>query len=87
MAGLGVAGNSLGFGLNFAAAFKILHQGFIDDVNDQVFIELIGGPLFVSGTVAGFYGAHLRWEFHKNDMWTFYALGGLGGNYGGLAGG
>lgn len=79
MAGMSVVGASLGFTVLATGAFKIIHQGFLDDVNDQVHIELAAGPLFLAGSVGLMYGAHMRWDFHKNDIWSFYALGGFGG--------
>ncbi len=79
MAGVSVVGATLGFTVLATGAFKIAHQGFLDDVNDQAYIELAAGPLFLTGSVGLMYGAHLRWDFHKNDIWSFYALGGVGG--------
>ena len=29
---------------------------------------------------AWIFGSHLRWDFVKDEHWTFYALGGVGGN-------
>jgi hypothetical protein len=85
LAGVGMFAASTGFSLYGAAAYKILHEGFLEDVNDQAYIEVMGGPLFVSGSVGGVLSAHLRWDFHRNEMWTFYALGGIGAEFGGLA--
>lgn len=78
LTGLGVMGAGTGFALYGAAAYKILHEGFIDDVNDQTYLEIQAGPLFVGGPIAANFSMHLRWDFHKNDMWTFYSLGGVG---------
>lgn len=83
MSGVGLLGSSVGLPLNGAVAVKIAHQGFVDDINDQAYLELMGGPLFVSNTLVGTYSLHLRWDFHKNDYWTFYSLGGLAAEFGG----
>src|SRR5690349_16359031 len=82
MAGAGIIGSQVGFGLNGLVAFKIDHDGFLDDINDQVFLELSGGPVFMQGSTLGAWSAHLRWDFHKNETWSFYAIGGFGGNFG-----
>jgi hypothetical protein len=58
-------------------------NGFIDDINDQAYVEAMGGPLIVSNTVAWTLNVHLRWDFHKNDLWSFYSLGGFGAEFGG----
>jgi hypothetical protein len=81
--GLGLIGQSAGLSLNAAVSFKILHTGFLADVNDQAYLELFGGPCFFGSVTAAIYSAHLRWDFHKNDFWSFYALGGVGGSFGG----
>ncbi|MEZ4751290.1 MAG: hypothetical protein R3B54_11930 [Bdellovibrionota bacterium] len=79
MAGAGVIGGTVGFGLTGAIAFKIAHEGFIPDINDQVFLEFQGGPLFLSPSAAATYGLFLRWDFHKNEDFSLYSLGGFGG--------
>ncbi len=78
--GLGVLDSSAGFAVIGNAAKKIIHQGFVPEINNQVWVEFEAGPLFVSGSSAFIYSAHLRWDFHKDQTWTFYGLGGLGGN-------
>jgi hypothetical protein len=78
--GLGVVDSTAGFALIGSAAKKIIQHGFVPDINNQVFIELELGPMFASGTTAMVYSAHLRWDFPKDEKWTFFALGGFGGN-------
>lgn len=80
LTGLGVIDSSGGFALLGTAAQKIIQQGLIPDLNDSVWIELGMGPIFVSGTSAFTYAAHLRWNFEKDPEWTFFALGGVAGN-------
>lgn len=80
MAGLGVIDATAGFSLLGTVAKKIVKQGFVPDLNDSVWVEFEGGPFFAKGSVAFAYSAHLRWDFVKDDDWTFYAVGGLGGN-------
>ncbi len=84
MPGIALLGSTVGLGLNAAVAVKVSQHGFIDDINDQAHFEIMAGPIFVSSTVASAYSVHLRWDFHKNDYWSFYLLGGLGGEVGGL---
>lgn len=78
LTGLGVNGASTGFSIYGGASVKIAHTGFLDDVNDQAHVEVQAGPLFNSGVTSLVINGHLRWDFHKNDLWSFYALGGLG---------
>ena len=79
MSGFGLIGTTGGLALMPALAKKIAHRGFLDDINDQAYFEIEVGPMFTSGSSALMYGAHLRWDFRRNEVWTFYALGGLGG--------
>ncbi len=84
-------GASTGFGLidthgglsvvgNIAA--KVVRDGFVPDIVNPVFLELQVGPVFVSGATFWFYSTHLRWDFVKDEKWTFFALGGFAGNGG-----
>lgn len=76
--GVGILNGRAGYGINGYIGFKILHEGFVNDINDQVHLEFLGGPLFVSGGTAFNLAAWMRWDFHKDEMWTFYGAGGLG---------
>jgi hypothetical protein len=78
--GVGIINNSAGFALQGAIAKKIMHQGFAPDINNQVFVEVQAGPYTTGGGSALLFSTHLRWDFALNGDWTFYALGGLGGN-------
>jgi hypothetical protein len=80
LAGLGIVDNSNGFSLIGTASKKVIKSGFIPDITNPVSFEGQFGPVFLSGATAWFYSAHLRWDFEKDSIWTFYALGGLGGN-------
>ena len=77
--GLGLVEPQHGFGMSFNVAKKIINSGFIPDVNNQVFLEAEVGPTWVSGGSAAQWSAHLRWDFQKDDRWTFFAIMGLGG--------
>lgn len=79
LGGLGIINSRAGFSLLGTAAKKIVNKGFAPDINNQVFIEVQAGPMFLSGGPAFVYSAHLRWDFPKDEQWTLYALGGLGG--------
>lgn len=79
LTGLGIFGNQAGYSVLGTIAKPITRRGFVSDVNDSVSIEGAAGAIFVAGTGAFMYGAHLRWDFQKDSTWTFYALGGVGG--------
>ncbi|MBC7692063.1 MAG: hypothetical protein H7222_09855 [Methylotenera sp.] len=80
MGGFGLIDTSGGFTVIGAIAKKIVNHGFINDINDQVFLEVEAGPLFTTGTTAWLYSVHGRWDFKQDDQWTFFAMGGLGAN-------
>lgn len=72
---------SAGFSLIGILGTKILDKGFIPDINDQVFLELSLGPMLFSNQTALGYSFHIRWDFHKNYLWSFYSTGGVGGSF------
>jgi len=80
LAGLSIIGTE-GFGLIGNVGKRIVERGFAPDVNNQVYIEGQFGPVFgLAGTTGWHYSAHLRWDFPKDDQFTFYGLGGVGGS-------
>lgn len=79
MAGIGVIDSRVGASFQGTAAVKIMNRGFVDDINNQLFVEAAFGPLLLSGSTVFQYSFHLRWDFIKDLDWTFYALGGFGG--------
>lgn len=80
LTGLGIIDFNPGFVLLGTASKKIVKNGFVpDDITNSVSIETALGPLFVASTAVFSYSLHLRWDFEKNQNWTFYALGGAGG--------
>ena len=81
MSGLSSYGMSSAWGLLANGAYLIKPTGWIDDIDDRVWLEGQAGPAFFSGSAGtGFqYSAHLRWDFTMNEYWTFYSLGGLAG--------
>lgn len=79
LTGLALIDATPGFGLMGAAARKIIDRGFVPDINNSVWIEVEMGPVFAKGSTSFMFSGHLRWDFVKDDSWTFYALGGLGG--------
>lgn len=80
LTGLGIIDFNPGFVLLGTASKKIVKNGFVpDDITNSVSIETALGPLFVASTAIFSYSLHLRWDFEKNQTWTFYALGGAGG--------
>lgn len=80
MGGLGLIDPKIGFIWSFNIARKIVDKGFVPDIANCAFVELQAGPDFVAGHTAFVYSAHVRWDFIYDLDWTYYALGGLGGN-------
>ena len=78
--GMGLMDASVGYGVLFNAGKKLVHRGWVGDLNDQIFIEVEMGPLFIASTTIFAYSAHLRWDFQKDQDWTLFAFGGLGGD-------
>ena len=70
-----------GFAVHLNAAKKILNRGFVNDINNQVFLEFELGPVFRDGADPFLYSVHGRWDFQKDSQWTFFAIGGLAGHY------
>lgn len=81
LAGLSNVQGAHGFGLLGTVAKRIGPEGFLDDVNDVVSIELALGPHFRAAANCGVYALQLRWDFQKDDQWLIYAAGGLHGNF------
>lgn len=80
LGGLGVIDSTAGFALVGAVGKKILPEGFVSGITNPVFIEAELGPMFAKGATSLLYSGHLRWDFEKDQAWTFFAIGGLGGN-------
>ena len=79
-AGIAIVDGSVGFSLLGAAGLKIVHHGFIsEDINDQVFAEVQMGPVMVKSTTGFLLSAHARWDFHRNETLTLFAVGGVSG--------
>ena len=79
LTGLGFVQGSPAFALVGTASRKIDYAGFIDGIRNSLSIEGQLGPMFLKGSSAFTYSAHLRWDFKRDEIWTYYALGGLGG--------
>jgi hypothetical protein len=80
LAGMGILDSSAGFALLGTLSKKIDYDGWVPDIANSVSLEAEAGPLWVSGATAFQYSLHLRADFQRDADWTFYALGGLGGN-------
>ncbi|MFN7685001.1 MAG: hypothetical protein ACK5QT_06275 [Oligoflexia bacterium] len=78
--GVATINSTTGFSLQIAGAYKLLDKGFAPEMNNQVFLEVQAGPFSVSNGSALLFSTHIRWDFVLNGDWTFYGLGGLGGN-------
>lgn len=77
--GMGIFDDSVGFIVLPHFSRMIFPKGFIEDISNEVFAELQAGPLFVKSETVFAYSLHMRWDFNRNNIWTYYALGGLGG--------
>lgn len=84
LGGTGLIEPKYGLSVIGDVAKKILNQGFIPGIDNQVFIELEAGPVFVQGHAPFFWSSHLRWDFTQDENWSFYALGGLAGQITGI---
>jgi hypothetical protein len=80
MGGIGLYDPKAAFTIIPNFAFRIVDTGFAPDISNQVFLETAVGPIFVGGQSKITYSVHLRWDFKKDEQWTIYGLGGLGGN-------
>jgi len=79
MIGVGLIGNVAGVAAVGNVAKKIVHQGFVPEINNQVFAEAQLGSVFKTGSDAFIYSAHLRWDFVHDPRFTLFALGGFSG--------
>ena len=79
LTGMGLLGGRAGLSVLATAAVKISHDGFISGVNDQAHVEIMAGPTFYGGLTGITFSTHLRWNFHYDEFWTYYAIGGIGG--------
>ena len=80
LTGVGLVDQGSGLALFGTVSKKIVNHGFIPEITDSVSVECALGPVFLSVGSAMIYSVHLRWDFEKDQNWTLYALGGLGGN-------
>lgn len=80
MTGLGVIDSYGGFTILGTASLTVLDRGFIPDISNSVATEIEAGPMITSGHGAFWYSLHMRWDFQKDNSWTFYAIAGLAGN-------
>jgi hypothetical protein len=83
MGGASIYGNQVNWGVLPSVAYLLRDRAFVQDIDDRIWGELQLGPTFFgtsnSNETGLQYSAHLRWDFSYNEVWTFYALGGLSG--------
>lgn len=79
--GLGKVNSREGIALIGNLGARILKDGFVPDIVNPVYVEVEFGPMFTQGESIWIYSTHLRWDFIKNSKWTFFGIGGLGGNF------
>lgn len=79
--GLGLLSGNAGIPMIVSGAKKIDHEGFVPDINNQVFIEAQTGPLFIKSETVWLWSAHLRWDFERDEQFRYFAFAGLGGNF------
>jgi len=82
--GLSLFGTQTAWGSLVTGAYLIQPKGWLDDIDNRVWVEMEAGPAFFTApagsTGTAFqYSTHLRWDFTYNEYWTAYALGGLSG--------
>jgi len=78
LTGLSIFDGKAGMAILGAFAKKVSHEGFVPDINDQVFLEIVLGPLLIDSETAFFSSIHVRWDFQFDDFWRFYSVGGVG---------
>ena len=83
LTGFSLYGSSANWSVLATAAYLIDDKGFVDDLDNRLWVEVEMGPAFFNSGMSSQtglqYSAHLRWDFTENEYWTFYGLGGLGG--------
>ncbi len=84
LTGLTLYGTEAGWGFLANGAYLLQPNGWLDDIDDRLWLEVEAGPSFFTaptgGTGTGFqYSTHVRWDFTYNEYWTVYGLGGIGG--------
>lgn len=77
--GLGIYGAEAGFTVLPNISARIVERGFVPDLNDSVFVEMMVGPLWVLSSTVWVYSTHLRWDFYRDSVWSLFAIGGFGG--------
>lgn len=77
--GLGILGYGAGLPFHLTLSKRFAPAGFIEDINNSGHIEIEAGPSLGSFTSI-YFAAHLRWDFVKDDLLTFYGTGGVASN-------
>ena len=85
LSGIGIVRSSAGLAVLGTASKKILPKGFISDLSNAVWLESELGAVFLISSPIFMYSVHIRWDFIRDEKWSFYALGGLGGTTAGLS--
>jgi hypothetical protein len=82
--GLGLFGTQTSWSFLATGAYLIQPKGWIDEVDERIWLEIEAGPAFfsapagISGTGLQ-YSVHGRWDFTYDENWTAYGLGGFSG--------
>jgi len=79
--GMGLINTTPGLLILPSISTVIAREGWIPEIVNPVSIEGQLGPMFAKGQTLWMYSAHLRWDFVKDELWTLFALGGVGGNF------
>jgi len=83
MTGASIYGPSTNWGVLASGAYLFKKDGFLDEIDDRVWLEVQMGPSFFSALGSSHtglqYNAQMRWDFTYNEYWTFYSVGGFGG--------
>ncbi|HTL13297.1 MAG TPA: hypothetical protein VL588_12465 [Bdellovibrionota bacterium] len=81
LVGASISGTHGDLAMAFDVAKRVVEHGFIPDISDDVFLELGLGPDLLASPGTGIlYSVHARWNFHMNEIWSLYAIAGVGGS-------
>jgi hypothetical protein len=83
LTGTSFYGSSANWAVLATGDYLFKKDGFLDDIDDRVWLEVQMGPAFFSSSGSSHtglqYAAQMRWDFTFNEYWSFYSVGGFGG--------
>ena len=81
IAGLALIEPNYGIALQAQISKRLFSEGWVEDITNPVAIEISFGPAFVKGHAPFTLATQLRWDFERDQEWTFFAVGGLGAQF------